>query len=90
MLIKAMLQKRGVLTPYTLATQTGFATELALAIYSTSEMFQISLTALQSHFVSAHTNPRQARWSRIENDGQNVTLSFEYESLSFLCRAYFR
>lgn len=49
-------------TAYTLATQTGFATELALAIYSTSEIFQISLTAQQSHFVSAHTNPRQARW----------------------------
>lgn len=49
-------------TAYSLAVETGFATELALAIHSTSEVFQITLTRAQVQFVSSHTNPWQCRW----------------------------
>jgi hypothetical protein len=49
-------------TAYSLALETGFATELALAMHCTGDMFQISLTAPQLRFVSTHTTLRQSRW----------------------------
>lgn len=49
-------------TAYTLSCETGFATELALALYCTSEVFKITLTAPQMRFVSMHTSVREASW----------------------------